>query len=321
METSSGIMWFFKDRGFDDKSIHDMFNKCRPLEVVDREIASETWDYLRSTGIPGGKLSMVVRKCPEILTLDLHDKLVPMIQCLATLESRPKEVASAIAKFPHILLHSLEEKLCPLLGFFEVLGAPEQQIGKLILLNPIIVSYSIESKLSRLVDFLASLGLSKDGMVGRFVAKHPFITRYSVEKRLRPACEFLRSLGLTEPQLQRAAMNFPEVLCRDVNRVLRYNVMYLESCGFSSSQLAAVVAGYPLVMINSVSKLLRPRIKFLKEAMGRSIDEIAEYPGFFRHDIRRLKSRQKLLTQNGVECSLSEMLDCKHKRFLLKFVV
>ncbi|KAL1569232.1 transcription termination factor MTERF6, chloroplastic/mitochondrial-like [Salvia divinorum] len=156
-------------------------------------------------------------------------------------------------------------------------------------------------------------------MVGRFVAKHPFVTRYSVEKRLRPACDFLRSLGLTDPQLQRAAMNFPEVLCRDVNRVLRPNVMYLESCGFSSTQLAAVVGGYPLVIINSVGKLLRPRIKFLKEAMGRNIAEIADYPGFFRHDMRRLKSRQKLLTQNSVECSLSEMLDCKHKRFLLKF--
>ncbi|XP_057766655.1 transcription termination factor MTERF6, chloroplastic/mitochondrial-like isoform X1 [Salvia miltiorrhiza] len=321
MDTGSGIMWFFKDRSFDDKSIHDMFNRCRRLEDVDREIASETWGYLKSTGIPEGKLSMAIRKCPEILTLDLHDKLVPMIQCLGTLESRPKEVASAITKFPHILLHSLEEKLCPLLAFFEVLGAPEKQLGKLILLNPRIISYGIESRLSQMVDFLASLGLSKDGMIGRYVAKHPFITRYSIEKRLKPTCVFLRSLGLTESQLQRAAMNFPEVLCRDVNRVLRPNVVYLKSCGFSSSQLAAVVGGYPLVLIKSISKSLRPRIKFLKEVMRRRIDEIAEYPGFFRHGTRRLESRQKLLTQKGMECSLSEMLDCKHKRFLVKFGV
>ncbi|KAG6399436.1 hypothetical protein SASPL_140917 [Salvia splendens] len=316
----SGMMWFFKDRGFDDKSIHDMSKKCKQLSDVDRERASETWDYLKSIGIPERKLPVVIGKCPKILTLDLHDKLVPMIQCLATLGTKPKEVASAITKFPHILGHSLEEKLCPLLAFFEGLGAPEKQLGKMILLNPRIISYSIESKLSQMVDFLAGLGLSKDGMIGKVLVKHPFIMGYSVEKRLIPTCEYLRSLGLTESQLQRAAINFPEILCRDVDKTLRPNVMYLESWGFSPSQIAAVVGGYPPVLIKSASNSLGPRIKFLEQVMGRQINEVAEYPEFFRHGLKgKLESRHKLLTRKGIECSLSEMLECNHKKFLLKF--
>ncbi|KAL1569226.1 Transcription termination factor mterf6, chloroplastic/mitochondrial [Salvia divinorum] len=288
METGSGIMWFFKDRGFDDKSIHDMSKKCKQLNDVDRVRASETWDYLKSIGIPERKLPTVIGKCPKILTLDLHDKLVPMIQCLATLGTKPKEVASAITKFPHILVHSLEEKLCPLLAFFEGLGAPEKQLGKMILLNPRIISYSIESKLSQMVDFLAGLGLSKEGMI--------------------------------ESQLQRAAINFPEIICRDVDKTLRPNVMYLESRGFSPSQIAAVVGGYPPVLIKSASNSLGPRIKFLEQVMGRQINEVAEYPEFFRHGLKgKLESRQKLVTRKGIECSLSEMLECNHKKFLLKF--
>lgn len=324
METSchsNSIMWFFKDRGFDDKSIREMFHKCKRLEGVEREKASENWDYLKSIGIQERKLPTLVGKCPKILTLDLHDKLIPVIQCLVTLETKQKEVASAITKFPHILLHSVEEKLCPLLAFFEALGAPEKLLGKMILLNPRIISYSIEFKLSQIVDFLASLGLSKDGLIGKVLVKHSFIMGYSVDKRLRPTSEFLKSLGLTETHLQRLAINFPEVLCRDANKTLRPNVTYLKSCGFDSSQIAALVAGYPPVLIKSASNSLGPRINFLVQVMGRQISEIADYPDFFRHGLKKkLESRQKLLKKKKhIHCSLSEMLDCNQKKFLLKF--
>ncbi|KAK6117026.1 hypothetical protein DH2020_049270 [Rehmannia glutinosa] len=323
METScqgNGIMWFFKDRGFDDKNIHEITRKCKRLEDVNREKASENWEYLKSIGIQERKLPTIVGKCPKILTLDLHEKLIPMVQCLAALETKSKELASAITKFPHILLHSLEEKLCPLLAFFEALGATEKQIGKMILLNPRIISYSIESKLSQTVNFLASLGLSKDGTIGKVLVKHPFIMGYSVDKRLRPTSEFLKSLGLNEPQLERVVINFPEVLSRDVDKILRPNVIYLKSCGFDSRQIADVVAGYPPVLIKSVSNSLGPRIRFLREVMGRQIAEVADYPEFFRHGLkRRLELRHKLLKQRNVECSLSEMLDCNQRKFQLKF--
>lgn len=313
-------MWFFKDRGFNEKNIQEMSRKCKHLEGVDRERASENWDYLKSIGIQERKLPYIVGKCPKILTLDLQEKLMPMVQCLASLGTKPNEVASAITKFPHILFHRLEEKLCPLLGFFESLGAPEKQLGKMLLLNPRIVSYSIEFKLSQTVDFLASLGLSKDGMIGKVLVKHPFIMGYSVEKRLRPSSEFLKSLGLTESQLQRVAVNFPEVLCRDVDKI-RPNIAYLVSCGLDSRQIARIVAGHPPVLIKSVDNSLKPRIKFLKEEMGREIQEVVDYPDFFRHGLKkRLESRQKMLRRNHIrDCGLSEMLDCNHQKFLLKF--
>lgn len=324
METSnshsSGIMWFFKDRGFDDKSVHEMFQKCKRLEGVQREKASENWDYLRSIGIQERKLPSVVRKCPKILTLGLHEKLVPMVNCLETLGSKPQEVASAITKFPHILSHSVEEKLCPLLAFFEALGITDKQLGKMILINPRIISYSIEHKLSQMVEFLSSLHLSKDGMIGKVLVKHPYIMGYSVDKRLRPTSEFLKSLGLTDMDLQKVAVNYPEVLCRDVNKILKPNLSYLTSRGFGAGQIAAVVTCYPPVLIKSVSNSLEPRIKFLIDVMGRRLDEVVDYPDYFRHSLkRRLESRQKLLMRKNISCTLSEMLDCNQKKFLFKF--
>lgn len=320
---SGGIMWFFKDKGFDDKRIHEMLKKCKRLEDISREKASENWNYLTSIGIKERKLPPVVGKCPKILTLDLHEKLVPMVECLATLTTKRTEVASAITRFPNILSHNIEEKLCPLLAFFETLGVPDKQLGKMILSNPRIISYSIDTKLLEIVEFLASLGISREGMVSKVLVKYPFILGYSVDKRLRPTAEFFRSVvGLTEMDLQRVVMNFPEVLCRDANKSLKPNLTYLNSCGFDYRQVAALVTGYPLVLIKSINNSLEPRIKFLVNVMERQIGEIADYPEFFKHGLKkRLESRHKILTQKGKICSLSEMLDCNQKKFASKFVL
>ncbi|KVH98345.1 Mitochodrial transcription termination factor-related protein, partial [Cynara cardunculus var. scolymus] len=317
---NNSILWFFKHKGFDEKGINEIFRKCKRLECVQKENLSANWDYLKSIGIHERKLPSIVTKCPRIMTLDLNEKLVPMVQCLATLGTKPDEVASAITKFPHILTHSVEEKLCPLLGFFESLGVSGTQLGKMILHNPRIISYSIDTKLSGVVDFLASIGLTKEGMIGKILVKNPSIMGYNVEKRLRPTTEFLLSLGITKPDLQKVAVNFPEVLCRDVDRILRPNLDYLKTRGFDSQQIATLVARYPPILIKSVKNSLEPRIRFLVEVMDRRIEEAAAYPEFFQHGLKkRLEKREKLLKQRNISCSLSEMLDCNHKKFLSRF--
>ncbi|CAK9153351.1 unnamed protein product [Ilex paraguariensis] len=190
----------------------------------------------------------------------------------------------------------------------------------MLLLNPRIISYNIETKLSQIVDFLASLGLTKEGMIGKVLVKYPFIMGYSVDKRLHPTSEFLKSIGLTELDIQRVAINFPEILCRDVNKILRPNSTYLKTCGFESGQITALVTGYPPILIKSINHSLEPRIRFLLDVMGRQIEEVASYPDFFRHGLKkRLEWRQKRLKQRNIHCSLSEMLDCNQRKFLEKF--
>lgn len=194
------------------------------------------------------------------------------------------------------------------------------QLGKLILHNPRIISYSIHSKLSGVVDFLVNIGLTKDGMIGKILVKYPSIMGYNVEKRLRPTTEFLLSLGLTKSDLQKVVINFPEVICRDVDKILKPNLDYLKTRGFGSGQIASLVGRYPPVLIKSVKNSLEPRIRFLVEVMDRGIEEAVDYPEFFQHGLKkRLERREKLLKQKNVSCSLSEMLDCNHNKFLSRF--
>jgi mTERF domain-containing protein len=319
---TSSIMWFFRDKGFDDPSIDKMLRKCKQLEKAQSDVASENWDYLSNiVGIQERKLPYIVSRCPKILTLRLDERLIPMVECLSSLGRNPREVASAITKFPPILSHSVEEKLCPLLAFFQALGVPETQLGKMILFNPRLISYSIDTKLTVIVSFLASLGLDQDGMIGKVLVKNPFLMGYSVDKRLRPTTEFLKSsVGLSEDGIKSVVMNFPQLLCRDVNKILKPNYDYLKECGFGDSQIATMVTGYPQILIKSVKNSLQPRIRFLVQVMGRGMDEVASYPEFFHHGLKKkVESRFKLVKKNNIDCSLREMLDCNTKKFHEKF--
>ncbi|XP_010529872.1 PREDICTED: transcription termination factor MTERF6, chloroplastic/mitochondrial-like [Tarenaya hassleriana] len=316
--SSSGIMWFFRDKGFDDQSIQKMVKKCKQLQNSPTDLASENWSYLKSIGIHERKLPHIVSRCPKILTFRLHER----VQCLSTLGSNPRDVASAITKFPNVLSHGVEERLCPLLAFFQALGVPEKQLGKMLLLNPRLISYSIDTKLSDIVSFLSSLGLSRDGgMVGKVLMKNPFFMGYSVEKRLRPTIDFLRSVvGLREEGIQTVVMNFPEVVCRDSDKILRPNFEYLKRCGFGDADIVTMVTGYPPILIKSIKNSLEPRIRFLVEKMGRGMEEVVDYPEYFRHGLKkRVESRYKLLKQKNITCSLSEMLDCNTNKFRQRF--
>ncbi|XP_068652604.1 transcription termination factor MTERF6, chloroplastic/mitochondrial-like [Aristolochia californica] len=313
------IIGFLKEKGFDDEAINDMLKRCKRLEGVGRERASENWIYLNTIGIHERKIPSLVSKCPKILALGLNEKPVPMVQCLATLGTKPSDVSMAITRFPHILSHSIDEKLCPLLAFFQALAIHEKQLGKVLLLNPRLISYSIESKLTQITEFLSSLGLNREGMIGKILVRHPFIMGYSVEKRLQPTSDFLKSIGLKEQDLQRVAMNFPEVLCRDVKKIPGTNLMYLRNTGFNDKQIVVLVTGYPPILIKSS---LEPRIKFLREVMGRDLDEIANYPECFEHGLKkRLELRHRMLKQRNIGCSLCEMLECNHRKFVLKFSI
>lgn len=313
---------WLRENGFDDDAVARMSKRCRNLHSLDAGEAPGVWDYLL-TGVKmeRRKLRHVVAKCPKLLTLSVDGKLAPTVQCLATLQARPGEVAQAIAKFPQILFHSVEEKLCPLLAFFQTLGVSERQLAKLLMVNPRLISYSIEAKFSQTVGFLAGLGVDREGMIGKILTKEPYIMGYSVDKRLRPTAEFLKSeVGLQGPDLQRVVMTFPDILSRDVDKILRPNLAFLQSRGFSRDQVTALVAGYPPVLIKSIKHCLEPRIKFLVEEMGRDMGEVVDYPQFFRHGLKRsLEYRHKVLKQMNSSCSLSEMLDCNHKKFAMKF--
>ena len=50
---------FFRDEGFDGRNIDEMFEKCRRLEAMQDERASQNWEYLERIGIQKRKLYQI----------------------------------------------------------------------------------------------------------------------------------------------------------------------------------------------------------------------------------------------------------------------
>lgn len=101
---------------------------------------------------------------------------------------------------------------------------------------------------------------------------------------------------------------------------MRPNVDFLRRSGLSAGQVSKIISGFPPVLTKSIKNSLQPKISFLVEIMGRRIEELAEYPDFFHHGLKkRIEFRYKQLEQMNIQCSLAEMLSYSQKKFVIKF--
>ncbi|GLJ11030.1 hypothetical protein SUGI_0140820 [Cryptomeria japonica] len=142
---------------------------------------------------------------------------------------------------------------------------------------------------------------------------------YSVEGRLKPTVGFLRKLGFNKEDLRGIAVHFPEEMCRDVEKALKPNMEFLMMSGFNNAQICRVISGFPLVLTKSIKSSLQPKISYLGE-MRRKIEEVAEYPDFFRYGLKkRIEFRDKQLKQKNIQCSLADILSCSQNNFFIKF--
>lgn len=82
-----------------------------------------------------------------------------------------------------------------------------------------------------------------------------------------------------------------------------------------------MVAGFPPVLIKRIKNSLLPRIRFLVHVMGRNLDEVAEYPEFFQHGLKkRLQFRYRLMAYKQEQsCRLVDIFECNDKKFALRF--
>ncbi|GFS37680.1 mitochondrial transcription termination factor family protein [Actinidia rufa] len=163
------------------------------------------------------------------------------------------------------------ERACENWDYLKSIGIQERKLPSIVVKCPKILTLHLDEKLIPMVQCLATLG-TKPREVASAITKFPHILSHSVEEKLCPLLAFFQALevpekqlGLSELDLQKVAVNFPEVLCRDVNKILRPNYTYLKGCGFEGGQIVALVTGYPPILIKSISNSLEPRIKFLVE--------------------------------------------------------
>ncbi|RZC45820.1 hypothetical protein C5167_038776 [Papaver somniferum] len=156
------------------------------------------------------------------------------------------------------------------------LGTKPREVSSAITRFPHILSHNVEEKLCPLLGFFEALGVPEK-QLGKLLLQNPRLVSYSIDTKLTHIVEFLASLGLSKEE-------------GTIGKVMK--------SGFGDRQIASLVSGYPPVLIKSVPNSLEPRIRFLLEVMKRQIEEVVEYPDFFKHGLKKkLEVRQKLLKQ------------------------
>ena len=184
---------------------------------------------------------------------------------------------------------------------------------------PRLLSYSIDQKLKPTVAFFQALGLTKTDM-GRMLTICPSLLGYNLESRLRPSVEFLKTIGIQDIQLQKLLTFFPNILVRKAEVTFKPVLEHLHGVGFTSQQVTSIVAGYPPVLTRSIANSVQPKLEFLVHTMGRSVQEVVEFPAFFGCSLRKtIAPRYRLLGDHASACSLVAMLACSGSKFNHRF--
>ncbi|XP_078156686.1 transcription termination factor MTERF8, chloroplastic-like [Carex rostrata] len=180
-----------------------------------------------------------------------------------------------------------------------------------------------------------SCGLSSDEALK--ASKH--ITHLKSPDNPDAVLRFLRETGVNEVDIRTAVLRDPPLLCCRVDNSLRPNIEKLQELGFSKEDISAIIARTrSLLVINMVEKLdfwlgvlgsvenlslilirygsvltanlekvVVPNLSFLQNQCGLSLDQILQlikyYPCVFKYNPEKLKIKEKMVEELGIERS------------------
>ena len=163
-----------------------------------------------------------------------------------------------------------------------------------------------QTKMREKVRCLRGMGLD----VRRVVERRPTVLRYSAEA-LTQTFEYLRGLGVDAA----AVLNLRPPLFGLAIEGFREKVAFLEGAGLD---VPRVVGLMPSVLELSTARNVAPKLAFLTEEMGRSVDEVSQWPAFLGYSLQgRIAPRYRYLrhVDAGTAWALSTFLKSSDAEF------
>ncbi|KAF9620244.1 hypothetical protein IFM89_010979 [Coptis chinensis] len=145
--------------------------------------------YLQSKGIHQKDMGRIFGMCPQILTSNIKQDLIPVFKFLYNELSVPSySYRKVINKCPRLLACSVPDQLKPALLYLKRLGFHD--LGTLAYKDSILLVSSVEETLIPKLDYLMSLGFSRGDAVG-MVLRCPGLFTFSIENNFKPKFEYL----------------------------------------------------------------------------------------------------------------------------------
>lgn len=151
---------YFKDYGFDDKQVANLFGKRTRLVGFSVESVNKKIEILERY-FSKDKIIAILSACPQILCVN-GDNSEEIISWLQNKGFTVKDIERMCEKFP-IILTIQPKKIANIWSYLESLGLKDEEIKKMIYAFPNILGLNIVN-LKRHVDAIEDFGYSKDEM-------------------------------------------------------------------------------------------------------------------------------------------------------------
>lgn len=91
--------------------------------------------------------------------------------------------------------------------------------------------------------------------------------------------------------------------------------------GISKRDVSFMVRRFSPLLGYSIEEVLRPKLEFLQNTMGKSINEVVDYPRYFSYSLeKKIKPRYWVLRRRNVDCKLKDMLGKNDEEFAAEFM-
>lgn len=234
-----------------------------------------------------------------------------------------RNVGELLKEHPPLLSYDVRTQVAPRLGYLLNLGVAD--VGRVLEKCPAILGADLSEEFHQKVQILQSLGVKR---IAKWIALNPRVILMDVETELRPAIELLRSVkgldlskvldalptvvfagtGELEKKLEylrgvginnigQALTKYPNLLGYTISS-LESKVEFLKSRGFDKP--GDLIARNPRLMSRPVGDLT-PKLDFVLNTMGRSLDDIAEFPHILNYSLEHLQRRHAFVEDSGAE--------------------
>ncbi|CAN6300837.1 unnamed protein product [Urochloa humidicola] len=181
-------------------------------------------------------------------------------------------------------------------------GVPPADLRRAAGMCPELLSVPAEA-IAAALRFLTEEAGVPESDLPRVLRRRPRLLVSPIAARLRPTLYFLRALGV--PDLHRRA----DLLSFSVEDKLLPRIEFLESLGLAPRAARSMARRFPALFCYGVDGNMRPKAEYLLGAMGRTADELLEFPEYFSYALAtRIAPRHEACAARGVKLPLPAML-------------
>ncbi|KAG5514301.1 hypothetical protein RHGRI_035641 [Rhododendron griersonianum] len=278
---------------------------------------------LRNHGFTAAHISRLARRCPQVLSSDPKNTLLPKLEFFESIGIPSTDLANSFSGYPTLLKCSLTDQIIPVYNYLKtVILLNDKQVRKSFRYSPRLFGTNLEKNIRPRIATLRELNVPASALSVLVTYNASVLLQNSkkFDKTVKEAVEISpKPLNGTFVQLLKMMLGLS-------NSTWEHKMEVFRKCGWSEDDLQLALKKFPFCMSVSEKKIMSA-MDFLVNEMGWKPAAIAKVPSVLLFSVKRRTiprcSVLKVLILKGLiskDVCLSTVLMRNDKYFLDRFV-